>query len=82
LALLRVSKIVVKELFPDMLAAFPVPPFFIGPDKPGDPFQALDGVTGSGQIGFELGDPVLERSQGAWLRRGVGFVHTSTIGFM
>jgi hypothetical protein len=43
-----------------MLTSFPVPAFFIGPDKAGDAFQALDEVTGSRQIGLELGDAVFD----------------------
>jgi hypothetical protein len=58
------GEIVGKEFFSYMLTSFPVPAFFIGPDKPGDAFQALDHVTGSGQIGFQLSNPTLERLQG------------------
>jgi hypothetical protein len=47
-----------------MVTSFPVPAFFIAPDKPGDAFQALDHLTGSGKIGFELSNPTLERFQG------------------
>ena len=36
------GQLVIKKLLSDMLTSFPAPPFFIGPDKPGDPFQALD----------------------------------------
>ena len=50
---------VIEELLSDMVTSFPVPAFFVGPDKPGDPFQALDHLTGSGKIGFQLGDPAL-----------------------
>ena len=50
---------VVKKLLSYMLTSFPVPAFLIGPDKPGNPFQAPDHLTGSGKIGLELGDPAL-----------------------
>ena len=50
----------IEELLSDVLGAFPVPAFFIGSDKPGDAFQALDHLTGSGQISLELGNPALE----------------------
>jgi hypothetical protein len=71
-----------------MLTSFPVPPFFIGPDKTGDAFQALDEVTGSPQIGLELGDPVLDFREcvlapaqgGNGLLWYPDFVHTSVIG--
>jgi hypothetical protein len=48
-----------KEFFSYMLTSFPVPAFFIGPDKSGDAFRALDHFTGSGQIGLELSNPSL-----------------------
>jgi hypothetical protein len=57
------DQIKVEELLSDMVTSFPGPAFFIGPDKPGDAFQALDNLTGGGQIGFELGDPALDLLQ-------------------
>ena len=51
---------VIEELLFDMLTSFPVPAFFMGPDQPGDPFQALDGAADQTDIGFELSDPALD----------------------
>jgi hypothetical protein len=55
------GEIVGKEFLSYMVTSFPVPAFFIAPDKPGDAFQALDHLTGSGQVGLELSNPALER---------------------
>jgi hypothetical protein len=67
-----------KEFLSYMLTSFPVPAFFIGPDQPGDAFQALDHFTGTGKIGFELSNSALERCQGIG---GWYFWHTSIIGY-